>query len=73
MINTIAKQYSNLFNSSIDLVLVNESITQLNFTQALVNCTGPQFQHKSELFIFVIAVYFCLFIYFYFKVVLLMQ
>jgi hypothetical protein len=72
MINTMAKQYLNLFNSSIDLVLVNESITQLNFAQALVNCTGPQFQHRSELFFLLLQDVF-VYLFFYFKVALLMQ
>ena len=45
---TPIKEYLKIFNSNIDVVLLNENITQLSFVDAIVNSTGKNFDHLSN-------------------------
>lgn len=42
------KEYTDLFDYDIDLVLINSSIVAIPFPiDSLVNCTGPNFEHHG--------------------------
>jgi hypothetical protein len=42
------KEYTRIFDSSIDVILLSESITQVPNADAVVNCTGKHFEHHSN-------------------------
>ncbi len=42
------KEYRRIFDSSIDVILLSESITQVPNADAVVNCTGKHFEHYSN-------------------------
>jgi hypothetical protein len=40
------KEYNQLFDSKLDVILLNASIVDIPIdVDALVNCTGPSFEH----------------------------
>jgi hypothetical protein len=46
------REYPQIFNSNIDLVLLNSSIVSIPIEiDALVNCTGPKFEHAGMFFV----------------------
>ena len=51
--NSAFKEYYNIFDSSISIILLRDNIVHIPFVDAIVNCTGKKFEHGGN-FLFIL-------------------